>query len=139
MTGNGTVPITIALDGQTYSPVPDCTEEPEKCFVYVNPLAASRMYPTLGPVQGGTRISVFGSSFYTLEGVQGRCRFQHTDKGTFYTDMTFVDSETYTCTSPAAEVQTYDFSFAANGADFEPVPWSFRFYEHPQRAKFREY
>ena len=132
MTGNGTVPITIALDGQTYSPVPDCTEEPEKCFVYVNPLAASRMYPTLGPVQGGTRISVFGSSFYTLEGVQGRCRFQHTDKGTFYTDMTFVDSETYTCTSPAAEVQTYDFSFAANGADFEPVPWSFRFYEHPQ-------
>ena len=129
--GNGTVPVTIALDGQTYAPVPDCTSEPEKCFVYMNPLAATKVYPTLGPVQGGTRITILGSSFYTLEGVQAKCRWSTTSEP-LYTDMTFVDAERYTCTSPAAEVRTYDFSFAANGADFEPFPFSFRFYQHPQ-------
>ena len=67
-----------------------------------------------------------------MEGVQGKCRFFHADKGQLTTDMTFIDKEHYTCTTPAAEMQTYDFRFAANGADFEATPFSFRFYQHPQ-------
>ena len=49
--GNRTVPVALALDGQTYSPSPDCALEPQKCFMYMPPLTASRVYPTLGPIR----------------------------------------------------------------------------------------
>ena len=133
--GNATVPVTIALDGQTYSPTPDCNVEIEKCFVYKNPLSASRLYPTLGPIEGGTKLTIYGSNFYDAEGVQGLCQFHHEEKGTFSSHMTLLDSEHFTCETPTMQqfqIQTYGFQFAANGADFEVSTFEFRFYKHPQ-------
>ena len=136
--GNITVPVAIALDGQNYGATPNCTYEDHLCFVYVNPLVASRVYPTLGPVAGGTKITIEGTGFYAVEGVQGLCWFMNSNNSAaLTTNMTFVDENHFTCLSPAVSFvspitkETYRFRFAANGIDLEAGDQEFLFYNHP--------
>jgi hypothetical protein len=127
---NVSVPVTIALDGQTYTSTPDCLLDSHQCFVYKSPLTMTRVYPTLGPVAGGTPIFVVGSGFYFVDGVQGLCKFSSTSQS--YTRvMSFVDSNNFKCSSPPTEVKLYDFSIAGNGVDFQPSSVRFQSYKQP--------
>ena len=125
---NETVPVTIALDGQTFTPTPDCIVESHRCFVYVTPLVITRVYPTLGPVQGGTPITIVGSGFYVIGGVQGLCKFSSTVRD-YVTPMTFVDRANFKCLSPNIAGDIYDFRITGNGVDYEQIPFRFQSYE----------
>ena len=127
---NETVPVTIALDGQTFTPTPDCIIESHRCFVYVSPLVITRVYPTLGPVQGGTPITIVGSGFYVIGGVQGLCKFSSTVRD-YVTPMTFVDRAHFKCLSPNIAGDIYDFRITGNGVDYEQIPFRFQSYDHP--------
>jgi len=133
---NVTVPVSIALDGQTFSNTPDCAAEAHKCFVYTTPLLISRVFPSLGPMNGGTPITIEGRGFYAVAGVQGRCKFTAPDKSTLTTTMTMVDPSHFTCLSPATPgvddtPDTYQFQLAGNGVDFEAFPFDYISYKNP--------
>ena len=136
---NHTVPVTIALDGQSYTSSPDCqtASDSNRCFIYTSPLDIKRVYPSLGPYEGGTRITIIGSGFYGVQGVQGLCRFSSTTPNvpTLTSKMLFLDETHFTCTSPpfvnVPIEEVYDFRVAANGVDFEQYPFFYQTYAHP--------
>jgi hypothetical protein len=127
---NETIPVTIALDGQTYTSTPDCIIQSHRCFVYVSPLAITRVQPTLGPVQGGTPITIVGTGFYMIGGVQGKCKFSSA-VADYTTPMTFVNPANFKCLSPNIAEGIYVFRVAGNGVDYEVIPFRFQSYKHP--------
>src|SRR4029079_9710453 len=88
-------------------------------FEYVN-AGISSLDPNHGPMEGGTAVTIHGAGFVPGSTI--------TFDGTTATDITFVNSSTYTCTSPPhpagpVEVLLDDFSGTFTYDPITVAPW----------------
>ena len=90
-------------------------------FLYVTTPAVTSVAPTLGPVSGGTVVTVVGSNFYSTSLL--RCRF-----GATAVTAVFVTATQIQCSSPAlaastnaVEVSVNNQVFTANAVQFQHI------------------
>mmetsp|Transcript_5970 Transcript_5970/g.19335 ORF Transcript_5970/g.19335 Transcript_5970/m.19335 type:complete len:2410 (+) Transcript_5970:1343-8572(+) len=94
--GGVLMPVNVSMDSQWYTPAPNCTLSPGLCFTYRRPVTVSGVFPTLGPVDGLTPVSIWGVNFYNWTWGQALCLF-----GSQSSPMRLTSDGAYTCAAPA--------------------------------------
>ena len=112
------VSVQIALDGQTFS-IPTA-------FEYRAPISVSSARPSMGPVAGGTHVTIHGTGFYTGDGASPLCLF-----GTKSVPMRYVSETEMNCTAPAGEGRV-TLQITLNGVDYpNQEGFTFQYYVQP--------
>jgi len=88
----------------------------------------SRLYPSLGKVEGGTKVFVYGSGFYSTNSLA--CDFENVD----IVEATFVNETLLYCTSPITKKLNVDVSLKIgfNGVTFLRTNLFFSYYSLPK-------
>ncbi|KAH9103177.1 hypothetical protein AeMF1_020419 [Aphanomyces euteiches] len=110
--------LEITLNGQDFSD--------DVLFFYgYNSASISKIYPPLGPGEGGTTVTVFGDGFTNIPSLA--CEF-----GALSSTARFISSTVIQCLSPAStNIQSDIFKLSMNGQDILMNP-SVRFQYYPR-------
>ena len=124
----GLVSLSIALDGQSFSMPSNCSLQPTKCFLYVNPVVVAAITPSMGPIGGFTKLIISGFNFYNSTKNKPLCIFKSVP-----VQMQFISANQYSCFSPVTDEEILTaFAISANGIDVVNTSFSFQFYRNPQ-------
>jgi hypothetical protein len=84
-------------------------------FQFSEPTEITRIFPSFGPLTGGTQISVFGSSFLPVPTL--RCKFGEVTIRARYSNETLV-----ICDAPTVSAGLYPLEISVNGEDYVQGP-----------------